>query len=139
MCYCVRLSIFFLHREKSDDPRKHPFFKTINFPRLEAGLVEPPYVPDPSVVYAKDIDDIEDFSEVRGIEFDDRDQEFFQRFATGAVPIAWQEEIIETGLFAELNPTDLQVVGRVIHPSLLCVCYYKLFSLPDRQQESQLT
>lgn len=103
MCYCVRLSIFFLHREKSDDPRKHPFFKTINFPRLEAGLVEPPYVPDPSVVYAKDIDDIEDFSEVRGIEFDDRDQEFFQRFATGAVPIAWQEEIIETGLFAELN------------------------------------
>ncbi|XP_070247483.1 rhodopsin kinase GRK7 isoform X2 [Myotis yumanensis] len=90
-------------RGKSDDPRKHPSFKTINFPRLEAGLVEPPYVPDPSVVYAKDIDDIEDFSEVRGIEFDDKDKKFFQRFATGAVPIAWQEEIIETGLFEELN------------------------------------
>ncbi|KAG8511417.1 Rhodopsin kinase, partial [Galemys pyrenaicus] len=90
-------------REKSDDPRKHPFFKTINFPRLEAGLIEPPFVPDPSVVYAKDIDEIEDFSEVRGVEFDDKDKKFFERFATGAVPIAWQEEIIETGLFEELN------------------------------------
>ncbi|XP_003789496.1 rhodopsin kinase [Otolemur garnettii] len=90
-------------REKSDDPRKHPFFNTINFARLEAGLIEPPFVPDPSVVYAKDIAEIEDFSEVRGVEFDDKDKKFFQRFATGAVPIAWQEEIIETGLFEELN------------------------------------
>ncbi|XP_004629281.1 rhodopsin kinase [Octodon degus] len=90
-------------RTDSDDPRKHPFFKIINFPRLEAGLVEPPFVPDPSVVYAKDIDDIEDFSEVRGVEFDDKDKKFFQRFATGAVPIAWQEEILESGLFEELN------------------------------------
>nr|XP_019602126.1 PREDICTED: LOW QUALITY PROTEIN: rhodopsin kinase [Rhinolophus sinicus] len=90
-------------REKSDDPRKDPFFKTISFPRLEAGLVEPPYVPDPSVVYAKDIDEIEDFSEVRGIEVDDNDKKVFQRFATGAVPTAWQEEMIETGLFEELS------------------------------------
>ncbi|XP_044523542.1 rhodopsin kinase GRK7 [Gracilinanus agilis] len=90
-------------REEGDDPRKHAFFKTINFPRLEAGLVDPPFVPDPSVVYAKDIGDIEDFSEIKGIEFDERDRKFFKKFATGAVPIAWQEEIIETGLFEELN------------------------------------
>nr|XP_004663673.1 rhodopsin kinase GRK7 [Jaculus jaculus] len=100
-------------REKSDDPRKHPFFSTINFPRLEAGLVDPPFVPDPSVVYAKDIDDIADFSEVRGVELDDQDKKFFQRFATGAVPIAWQEEIIETGLFEELNdPNRLAAYGK---------------------------
>jgi rhodopsin kinase len=55
------------------------------------------------VVYTKDINEIEDFSEVRGVEFDDNDKRFFQRFATGAVPIAWQEEIIETGLFEELS------------------------------------
>lgn len=60
-------------------------------------------MPDPLVVYAKDVAEIEDFSEVRGVEFDDKDKTFFQRFATGAVPIAWQEEIIETGLFEELN------------------------------------
>ncbi|XP_007529996.1 rhodopsin kinase GRK7 [Erinaceus europaeus] len=93
-------------REKSDDPRKHTFFKSINFPRLEAGLVDPPFVPDPSVVYAKDINEIEDFSEVRGIEFDEKDKNFFQRFSTGAVPRAWQEEVIETGLFEELNDSN---------------------------------
>lgn len=90
-------------RNEGDDPRKHSFFKTINFHRLEANLIDPPFVPDPSVVYAKDVADIADFSEIRGIEFDDKDKKFFKKFATGAVPIAWQEEIIETGLFEELN------------------------------------
>lgn len=90
-------------RNEDDDPRKHSFFKTINFHRLEANLIDPPFVPDPSVVYAKDVADIADFSEIRGIEFDDKDKKFFKKFATGAVPIAWQEEIIETGLFEELN------------------------------------
>nr|KAF6335202.1 G protein-coupled receptor kinase 7 [Pipistrellus kuhlii] len=42
VCYWVGLSTSFLPREKSDGPRKHPFFKTINSPRPEAGLVEPP-------------------------------------------------------------------------------------------------
>ncbi|XP_041125896.1 rhodopsin kinase grk7-a-like [Polyodon spathula] len=90
-------------RGANDDPRKHPWFKSIQFHRLEAGLVDPPFVPDPSVVYAKEIGDIADFSEIRGIEFDDSDKKFFKRFATGAVPIPWQEEMIESGLFDELN------------------------------------
>uniref|UniRef100_A0A8D0L7F7 G protein-coupled receptor kinase n=1 Tax=Sphenodon punctatus TaxID=8508 RepID=A0A8D0L7F7_SPHPU len=90
-------------RSADDDPRKHSFFKSINFHRLEASLVDPPFVPDPSVVYAKDVADIADFSEIRGIEFDDKDKKFFKRFATGAVSIPLQEEIIETGLFEELN------------------------------------
>ncbi|XP_069070037.1 rhodopsin kinase GRK7 [Pleurodeles waltl] len=99
-------------RTSNDDPRKHPFFKTINFPRLEAGLVDPPFVPDPSVVYAKDIADIADFSEIRGIDFDDKDKKFFKKFSTGAVSITWQEEIIETGLFEELNdPTRETATG----------------------------
>ncbi|XP_003476802.1 rhodopsin kinase GRK7 [Cavia porcellus] len=109
-------------RKDSDDPRKHPFFKTINFPRLEAGLIEPPFVPDPSVVYAKDIDDIEDFSEVRGVEFDDKDDKFFKRFATGAVPIAWQEEILESGLFEELNDPNRPAGYRKGHSSKSGVC-----------------
>uniref|UniRef100_H3A627 G protein-coupled receptor kinase n=1 Tax=Latimeria chalumnae TaxID=7897 RepID=H3A627_LATCH len=73
-------------RGANDDPRKHPFFKTINFQRLEAGLVDSPFVP-----------------EIRGIEFDDKDKKFFKKFATGAVPITWQDEMIETGLFDELG------------------------------------
>ncbi|XP_003218299.1 rhodopsin kinase GRK7 [Anolis carolinensis] len=106
-------------RSNDDDPRKHPFFKSINFHRLEAGLIDPPFVPDPSVVYAKDVADIADFSEVRGIEFDDKDKKFFKKFATGAVPIPWQEEVIETGLFDELNNPH-RVVG-VESKSGVCV------------------
>ncbi|KAM4772649.1 rhodopsin kinase GRK7 [Rhinophrynus dorsalis] len=98
-------------RSNDDDPRNHPFFKSINFSRLEAGLVDPPFVPDPSVVYAKDIADIADFSEVKGIEFDEKDAKFFKRFATGAVPISWQQEIIDTGLFDELNDPNREASG----------------------------
>ncbi|CAB1348764.1 unnamed protein product [Coregonus sp. 'balchen'] len=88
---------------KNEDPRKHEWFKGINFPRLEAGLIDPPWVPKPNVVYAKDTGDIKDFSEIKGIVFDDKDDKFFKEFNTGAVPIAWQQEMIDSGLFDELN------------------------------------
>ncbi|KPP64418.1 hypothetical protein Z043_117247 [Scleropages formosus] len=88
---------------KGDDPRKHEWFKSINFPRLEAGLINPPWVPKPNVVYAKDTGDIADFSEIKGIEFDAKDEKFFKEFSTGAVAIPWQQEMMETGLFEELN------------------------------------
>ncbi|XP_051984872.1 rhodopsin kinase grk7a [Xyrauchen texanus] len=88
---------------KSDDPRKHEWFKSINFARLEAGLIDPPWVPKPNVVYAKDTGDIAEFSEIKGIEFDAKDDTFFKEFSTGAIPIAWQMEMIDTGLFDELS------------------------------------
>ncbi|XP_048844566.1 rhodopsin kinase grk7a [Brienomyrus brachyistius] len=96
---------------KSDDPRKHAFFKSINFPRLEAGLIDPPWVPKPNVVYAKDTSDIVDFSEIKGIEFDAKDEKFFKEFSTGAVAIVWQNEMIETGLFDELNDPNRRESG----------------------------
>ncbi|XP_059844643.1 rhodopsin kinase grk7-a-like [Hypanus sabinus] len=93
-------------RGENDDLRKHPFFKSINFQRLEAGLIKPPFVPDPSTVYCKDLGDIADFSEVQGIDIIDKDKQFYKKFATGAVAIPWQEEMIECGLYEELsNPT----------------------------------
>lgn len=94
-----------------EDPRKHEWFKKINFPRLEAGLVDPPWVPKPNVVYAKDTDDIAEFSEIKGIEFDANDNKFFKEFSTGAVPIQWQQEMIETGLFDELNDPNRKEGG----------------------------
>ncbi|EHB02322.1 G protein-coupled receptor kinase 7 [Heterocephalus glaber] len=97
-------------RKNSDDPRKHPFFNTINFPRLEAGLLEPPFVPDPYVIYAKDIDEIEDFSE---------------------------EEILESGLFEELNdPNQPAGYGKDNSSKSDGVCYCEL---SPYQPESQLT
>lgn len=92
-----------------DDPRKHEWFKSINFARLEAGLIEPPWTPKPNVVYAKDTGDIHDFSEVKGVVFNVSDQKFFKEFSTGAAPIPWQQEMIDSGLFDELNdPSRLE-------------------------------
>lgn len=95
-----------------EDPRNHSWFKAINFPRLEAGLVSPPWTPKANVVYAKDTGDIAEFSEIKGIEFDAKDDKFFKDFSTGAVPIAWQQEMIDTGLFEELNdPNRKESIG----------------------------
>lgn len=34
--------------EGGEEVKSHPFFKNINFKRLEAGMVDPPFVPDVS-------------------------------------------------------------------------------------------
>ncbi|KAM6970158.1 rhodopsin kinase GRK1b [Aplochiton taeniatus] len=83
--------------------KKQPFFKELNWGRLEAGMLPPPFVPDPKAVYAKDIDDVGAFSTIKGVVIDNKDTEFYQDFASGNVPIPWQEEMIETGVFGELN------------------------------------
>ncbi|XP_015807245.2 rhodopsin kinase grk7-b [Nothobranchius furzeri] len=92
---------------KGDDVRNHPFFKNINFLRLEAGLVEPPWVPKPDVVYAKDIDELRDHSEVKYIQLDTKDEKFFKEFSTGAVSTQWQREMIDSGVFDELSDAEL--------------------------------
>jgi len=81
----------------------HPWFQTVNWRRMEAGRDKPPFEPDPHAVYAKDVLDIEQFSTVRGVNIDQGDQTFYQKFSCGAVSIPWQEEILETGVFQELN------------------------------------
>ncbi|XP_034521425.1 rhodopsin kinase GRK1 [Ailuropoda melanoleuca] len=86
-----------------DGLRANPLFKDINWRQLEAGMLTPPFVPDSRTVYAKNIQDVGAFSTVKGVAFDKADAEFFQEFATGNCPIPWQEEMIETGVFAELN------------------------------------
>ncbi|XP_065821419.1 G protein-coupled receptor kinase 5-like isoform X1 [Labrus bergylta] len=83
--------------------QSHPFFKDINFRMLEAGLVEPPFKPDPRQVYCSDVQDIEEFSMVKGVTLDEKDSDFYSKFDTGSVPITWQNEVIETGCFKELN------------------------------------
>ncbi|KAL3971211.1 mitogen-activated protein kinase kinase kinase 9 [Sarotherodon galilaeus] len=83
--------------------KNQPFFKDINWGRLEAGMLPPPFVPDPKMVYAKNIDDVGAFSTIKGVVLDDKDAEFYNDFASGNVPIPWQEEMIETGVFGELN------------------------------------
>ncbi|XP_007564648.1 G protein-coupled receptor kinase 5 isoform X1 [Poecilia latipinna] len=83
--------------------KAHSFFKNINFKRMEAGIVDPPFVPDPRAVYCKDVLDIEQFSTVKGVNLDQTDNDFYSKFATGCVPIPWQNEMIETECFRDLN------------------------------------
>ncbi|XP_040902268.1 rhodopsin kinase grk7-b [Toxotes jaculatrix] len=104
------------------DPRNHAFFKSINFHRLEAGLVEPPWVPKSNMVYAKDMDQFRDTSEVQDIEFDAKDEKFFKEFSTGAVPIQWQKEMIDSGVFDELNKLKLNGQAcETVWKSRMCV------------------
>lgn len=66
-------------------------------------MLLPPFVPDPKMVYAKDIGDVGGFSTIKGVVLDEKDTEFYKDFSSGNIPIPWQEEMIETGVFGELN------------------------------------
>ena len=101
----------------------HSWFSDTNWRRMKAGKERPPFIPDPHAVYAKDVLDIEQFSTVKGVSLgkiplyfyifssfniffyfvDSTDSSFYNRFNTGAVSIPWQNEMIETRVFEELN------------------------------------
>ncbi|KAL1492087.1 hypothetical protein ABEB36_012581 [Hypothenemus hampei] len=100
--------------------KQHPFFQTINWRRLEAGIVDPPFVPDPHAVYAKDVLDIEQFSTVKGVNIDESDATFYAKFNTGCVSIPWQTEIIETDSYRQLNvfgPNNTRSPDLILEPA----------------------
>ncbi|KAE8625712.1 hypothetical protein XENTR_v10006370 [Xenopus tropicalis] len=83
--------------------RVHLFFRGINWRKLEAGILPPPFAPDSRIVYAKDIQDVGAFSTVKGVTLDESDNKLFDEFASGNISIPWQEEMVETGIFDEIN------------------------------------
>ncbi|XP_034296153.1 G protein-coupled receptor kinase 5 isoform X2 [Pantherophis guttatus] len=90
-------------QDGATEVKSHPFFKSMDFKRLQAGMLEPPFVPDPRAVYCKDVLDIEQFSTVKGVNLDQTDDDFYSKFSTGSVSIPWQNEMMETECFKELN------------------------------------
>ena len=60
-------------------------------------------MPKPNVVYAKDMSEFKDISEEEDVPLDTKDEKLFKKFCTGAVPIRWQREMLESGVFDELN------------------------------------
>ncbi|XP_026272375.1 G protein-coupled receptor kinase 5 isoform X2 [Frankliniella occidentalis] len=90
-------------RQGAREVKQHEFFSCLNWKRLEAGMCDPPFVPDPHAVYAKDVLDIEQFSTVKGVNLDATDDTFYTKFNTGSVSIPWQTEMIETECYKELN------------------------------------
>ncbi|XP_042343037.1 rhodopsin kinase grk7-b [Plectropomus leopardus] len=107
---------------RGEDPRNHHFFKSINFLRLEAGLLEPPWVPKSDVVYAKDMGKFRDSSEIEDIKFEAKDEKFFKQFSTGAVSIQWQKEMIDSGVFDELSNPKMNSLGcETVWKSRMCI------------------
>ncbi|XP_029596959.1 rhodopsin kinase [Salmo trutta] len=113
-----------------DELRAHPFFSDLNWMKLNEGILVPPFVPDSKTVYAKDLDAVGAFSTVKGVTLDDPDKEFFDEFASGNIPIPWQEEMIETGIYGELNlwgvggalPNDLRRESILEQPPKSSTC-----------------
>ena len=83
--------------------------------------MDPPWVPKTSVVYAKDIEKFDDFSNVDEVEFDEKDEKFFMELSTGAVSIPWQKEVIESGLFDDLNKPNSEATNGDEWKSKSCV------------------
>uniref|UniRef100_A0A667Z511 G protein-coupled receptor kinase n=1 Tax=Myripristis murdjan TaxID=586833 RepID=A0A667Z511_9TELE len=108
----------------ASEVKGHPIFSSINFKRLEAGMLQAPFIPDPQAIYCKDVLDIEQFSTVKGVELEPKDESFYSKVSTGCVSIPWQNEMIETECFAELNvflqdgsvPPDLDWRGQPSPP-----------------------
>ncbi|XP_075426519.1 G protein-coupled receptor kinase 4 isoform X11 [Ascaphus truei] len=104
--------------------KQNPIFKNINFKRLEANMLDPPFAPDPRAVYCKDVLDIEQFSTVKGVNLDTTDDDFYSKFVTGSVSIPWQQEMIETECFKDINiyetdgclSPDLDVSKQTLRP-----------------------
>ncbi|XP_040822042.1 G protein-coupled receptor kinase 4 [Ochotona curzoniae] len=86
--------------------KQHPVFKDINFSRLEVHLLAAPFCPDPHSVYCKDVLDIGRFSVVKGVYLDTTDSNFYAEFVTGCAPIPWQNEMIESGCFKDINESE---------------------------------
>ncbi|KAM6942838.1 rhodopsin kinase GRK1 isoform 2-T2 [Xenentodon cancila] len=113
-----------------DELRAHPYFSPINWRKLDAGILPPPFVPDSKTVYAKDLDDVGAFSTVKGVQLEDTDKDFFDEFASGNISIPWQEEMIETGIYGELTvwgpggalPNDLRRESILEQPPKSSTC-----------------
>lgn len=73
--------------------------------------MEAPWVPKSDVVYANNVDKFRDTSEDEDIMLDAKDEKFYQEFSTGAVSIKWQREMIDSGVFDELNDSSQNGLG----------------------------
>lgn len=47
----------------------------------------------PQAIYCKDVLDIEQFSTVKGVELEPKDESFYSKVSTGSVSIPWQNEV----------------------------------------------
>ena len=66
----------------------------------------------PQAIYCKDVLDIEQFSTVKGVELEPKDESFYSKVSTGSVSIPWQDEVRD--MRSQTTHTSCRVC--------LCVC-----------------
>jgi len=54
-------------------------------------------------VYCSDVQDIDEFSTIKGINLDQEDDHFYSKFCTGSVAITWQNEVKGRTSLAEIQ------------------------------------
>lgn len=57
----------------------------------------------PQAIYCKDVLDIEQFSTVKGVELEPKDDSFYSKVSTGCVPIPWQNEVRSLPRITSIN------------------------------------
>uniref|UniRef100_A0A8C6TC81 G protein-coupled receptor kinase n=1 Tax=Neogobius melanostomus TaxID=47308 RepID=A0A8C6TC81_9GOBI len=98
----------------ASEVKAHPFLLTLLYLSRD----------QPQAIYCKDVLDIEQFSTVKGVEIEEKDEDFYSKVSTGCVSIPWQNEMIETECFVVLNifdqegavPPDLDWRGQPASP-----------------------
>lgn len=93
----IKMHAFFTQPDQKTGREPVPWRK------MESGKIKPPFIPDPNSVYAKDVLDIEQFSTVKGVKLDTKDQNFYRKFNSGSVSIPFQTEMLETKIFYDMN------------------------------------
>ncbi|KJE96608.1 G protein-coupled receptor kinase 4 [Capsaspora owczarzaki ATCC 30864] len=96
----------------AEELKRHPFFASIDWVRLEAGLIPSPCKPSAHQVNAKDVLDIDRFDSIKDVKLTEDDTENYSKFPMVASS-CWEAEIVET-VFEEHNriseplPSDLR-------------------------------
>jgi G protein-coupled receptor kinase len=107
------------NQKGAHDVMNHSWFSSVNWKRMERLKETPPVVPNPNIVYASNVGEFVTThrTNLKGIKIKEEDEELHNTFNTGAVSVQWQEEMIETGIFQDLNvfgandtlPKDLDI------------------------------
>lgn len=68
----------------------------------------------PQAVYCKDVLDIEQFSTVKGVELDPKDEFFYSKVSTGCVSIPWQNEVRAKGRIISPAASQVELVLQIL-------------------------
>lgn len=79
----------------------------------------------PQAIYCKDVLDIEQFSTVKGVELEPKDESFYSKVSTGCVSIPWQDEARDKHIRGDTSSVHTHDLD-ALHLSLIRLLFVKL-------------